>query len=52
MAHESGGRVFAGLAGEALRERRQVAIREIHFHALDPVHGKKHYAGRERISLF
>lgn len=51
VRREHGRRGQAGLIGEALRERGQVAIRKIEFHTLDAVHGKENDSRAEWLAV-
>ncbi len=52
MAAENGSRVHACVRGEALRKRRNAAIRCVKLHSFDAMHGKKDYSERGRIARF
>src|SRR5579862_1662912 len=44
LAHQKRRGIETGLLGEALRERLNVAVREIHLYALNAMHGKKDHS--------
>ena len=48
---ERGGRFEPGLGEEALRERRQAAIGQVEFDALDAVHGEEYDGGSEGFAV-
>ena len=48
---KGGGWLEAGFGEESLRERRQAAIGQVEFHALQAVHGKENYGGCEGLAV-
>ncbi len=45
------GRLQSGLGEEALRERRQIPVRQIEFDAFNAMHGKEDHGGSERLAV-